>query len=213
MALTRVNPTRMELSRLKKQLEVAQRGHKLLKDKQDEMVRQFMAIIKESRSLRIETETELKKIIARFSSAKLKMSKAGIFEALMIPTKSIEIKTSSRTIMNIKIPELDIKDEGKIDLTYGFAFTPSELDEAIIALSKLLPKMVRLADLEKTCDLLANEIEKTRRRVNAIEHIMIPNMEADIKYIVQKLDDNERSNIIRLMKSKEIILNKEQMEY
>lgn len=213
MALTRVNPTRMELSRLKKQLEIAQRGHKLLKDKQDEMVRQFMAIIKESRSLRIETETELKKIIARFSSAKLKMSKAGIFEALMIPTKSIEIKTSSRTIMNIKIPELDIKDEGKIDLTYGFAFTPSELDEAIIALSKLLPKMVRLADLEKTCDLLANEIEKTRRRVNAIEHIMIPNMEADIKYIVQKLDDNERSNIIRLMKSKEIILNKEQMEY
>ena len=213
MALTRVNPTRMELSRLKKQLEVAQRGHKLLKDKQDEMVRQFMAIIKESRSLRIETETELKKIIARFSSAKLKMSKAGIFEALMIPTKSIEIKTSSRTIMNIKIPELDIKDEGKIDLTYGFAFTPSELDEAIIALSKLLPKMVRLADLEKTCDLLANEIEKTRRRVNAIEHIMIPNMEADIKYIVQKLDDNERSNIIRLMKSKEIILNKEQMQY
>lgn len=213
MALTRVNPTRMELSRLKKQLEVAQRVHKLLKDKQDEMVRQFMAIIKESRSLRIETETELKKIIARFSSAKLKMSKAGIFEALMIPTKSIEIKTSSRTIMNIKIPELDIKDEGKIDLTYGFAFTPSELDEAIIALSKLLPKMVRLADLEKTCDLLANEIEKTRRRVNAIEHIMIPNMEADIKYIVQKLDDNERSNIIRLMKSKEIILNKEQMEY
>ena len=212
MALTRVNPTRMELSRLKT-ARVAQRGHKLLKDKQDEMVRQFMAIIKESRSLRIETETELKKIIARFSSAKLKMSKAGIFEALMIPTKSIEIKTSSRTIMNIKIPELDIKDEGKIDLTYGFAFTPSELDEAIIALSKLLPKMVRLADLEKTCDLLANEIEKTRRRVNAIEHIMIPNMEADIKYIVQKLDDNERSNIIRLMKSKEIILNKEQMEY
>ncbi|HHX79703.1 MAG TPA: V-type ATP synthase subunit D [Acholeplasmataceae bacterium] len=213
MALTRVNPTRMELSRLKKQLEIAQRGHKLLKDKQDEMVRQFMAIIKESRSLRIETEAELKKIIARFSSAKLKMSKAGIFEALMIPTKNIEISTSSRTIMNIKIPELDIKDEGKIDLTYGFAFTPSELDEAIIALSKLLPKMVRLADLEKTCDLLANEIEKTRRRVNAIEHIMIPNMEDDIKYIVQKLDDNERSNIIRLMKSKEIILNKEQMQY
>ena len=177
------------------------------------MVRQFMAIIKESRSLRIETEAELKKIIARFSSAKLKMSKAGIFEALMIPTKNIEISTSSRTIMNIKIPELDIKDEGKIDLTYGFAFTPSELDEAIIALSKLLPKMVRLADLEKTCDLLANEIEKTRRRVNAIEHIMIPNMEDDIKYIVQKLDDNERSNIIRLMKSKEIILNKEQMQY
>ncbi|HEY8395593.1 MAG TPA: V-type ATP synthase subunit D [Bacilli bacterium] len=210
MTLTHVNPTRMELTRLKKQLVTARRGHKLLKDKQDEMVRQFMAVIKESRNLRIEIEAELKKIITRFSRAQLKMSKAGIYEALMIPTKAIEIQTSAKTIMNIKIPELEIKDEGKIDLTYGFAFTPSELDEAIIELSKLLPKLVRLADLEKTCDLLANEIEKTRRRVNAIEYIMIPNMEEEIKYIVQKLDDNERSNIIRLMKSKEIILNKEQ---
>ncbi len=209
MALTHVNPTRMELSRLKKQLEIARRGHKLLKDKQDEMVRQFMAVIKENRSLRMETETELKKIIKRFSSAKLKMSQAGIYEALMIPTKSIDIDAGSKTIMNIKVPTLDIHDEGKINLTYGFAFTPSELDEAIIALSKLLPKLVRLADLEKTCDLLANEIEKTRRRVNAIEYIMIPDMEEEIKYIIQKLDDNERSNIIRLMKSKEIILQKD----
>ncbi|HHZ11466.1 MAG TPA: V-type ATP synthase subunit D [Acholeplasmataceae bacterium] len=213
MALTHVNPTRMELTRLKRQLATAQRGHKLLKDKQDEMVRQFMAVIKESRNLRIEVEQELKRIVARFSSAKLKMSRAGIYEALMVPTKALGIETHAKTIMNIKVPDLEVKDEGKIDLTYGFAFTPSELDEAIIALSRLLPKMVRLAELEKTCDMLADEIEKTRRRVNAIEHIMIPDMQEKIKYIVQKLDDNERSNIIRLMKSKEIILHKEQREY
>lgn len=209
MAFAHVNPTRMELSRLKRQLGTAERGHKLLKDKQDEMVRQFMAVIKENRNLRIEAEAELKKIITRFSGAKLKMSRAGIYEALMIPTKAVSINARAKSIMNIKVPELEIHDEGKIDLTYGFAFTPSELDEAIIALSKLLPKLIRLAELEKTCDVLADEIEKTRRRVNAIEHIMIPDMEEKIKYIIQKLDDNERSNIIRLMKSKEIILNKE----
>ncbi|NLD26558.1 MAG: V-type ATP synthase subunit D [Acholeplasmataceae bacterium] len=210
MALTHVNPTRMELTRLKKQLATARRGHKLLKDKQDEMVRQFMAVIKENRSLRLEVEIELKKVVKRFDNAKLKMSYEGIFEALMVPTKNLSIEVGNRTVMNIKTPTINIHDEGQIDLTYGFAFTPSELDEAIILLSRLLPKMIRLAELDKTCDLLANEIEKTRRRVNAIEFIMIPDMEAEIKYIIQKLDDNERSNIIRLMKSKEIILQKEQ---
>jgi V/A-type H+-transporting ATPase subunit D len=215
MALTHVNPTRMELTRLKKQLATARRGHKLLKDKQDEMVRQFMAVIKENRTLRLEVEAELKKVVKRFDIAKLKMSYEGIFEALMVPTKDMSIEVASRTVMNIKTPSINIHDEGRIDLTYGFAFTPSELDEAIISLSRLLPKMIRLAELDKTCDLLANEIEKTRRRVNAIEFIMIPDMEAEIKYILQKLDDNERSNIIRLMKSKEIILQKEssQMTY
>ena len=137
------------------------------------------------------------------------MSYEGIFEALMVPTKDINIEVASKNVMNIKTPIISVEDEGKIDLTYGFAFTPSNLDEAIISLSKLLPKLIRLAELDKTCDLLAFEIEKTRRRVNAIEFIMIPDMEYEIKYIIQKLDDNERSNIIRLMKSKEIILQKE----
>jgi V/A-type H+-transporting ATPase subunit D len=209
MALTHVNPTRMELSRLKKQLSIAKRGHKLLKDKQDEMVRQFMGIIKENRNLRLEVEASLKNIFKRFDSAKLMMSYEGIFEALMVPTKDINIEVASKNVMNIKTPIISVEDEGKIDLTYGFAFTPSNLDEAIISLSKLLPKLIRLAELDKTCDLLAFEIEKTRRRVNAIEFIMIPDMEYEIKYIIQKLDDNERSNIIRLMKSKEIILQKE----
>lgn len=209
MALTHINPTRMELTRLKRQLATAKRGHKLLKDKQDEMVRQFMLIIKKNKSLREEVEEELSKIIKSFSSAQLKISREGIYEALMVPSKAAKIEVGVNNIMNIKTPTVSFVDTGEIDLTYGFAFTPSELDGSILALSKLLPKFIELAGLDKACDMLAGEIEKTRRRVNAIEYIMIPDMEENIKYIVQKLDDNERSNIIRLMKSKEIILQKE----
>lgn len=208
MALTHVNPTRMELSRLKRQLSTAKRGHKLLKDKQDEMVRQFMLIIRKNRALREEVEKELATIIKSFSSAQLKISREGIYEALMVPSKAAKVEVGVNNIMNIKTPTVSFVDTGEIDLTYGFAFTPSELDGAILSLSKLLPKFIELAGLEKSCNMLASEIEKTRRRVNAIEYIMIPNMEENIKYIVQKLDDNERSNIIRLMKSKEIILQK-----
>lgn len=208
MAIKNINPTRMELTRLKNQLAIAKRGHKLLKDKQDEMVRQFMLIIRQNKQLREEVEKELKEIIKSFSSAQLKVSREGIYEALMVPAKSANVEVSERNVMNIKVPTVKFVDNGDIDLTYGFAFTPSELDGSIISLSKLLPKFIELAGLEKACDMLASEIEKTRRRVNAIEFIMIPDMEASIKYIVQKLDDNERSNIIRLMKSKEIILQK-----
>ena len=208
MALTRVNPTRMELTRLKRQLSTAKRGHKLLKDKQDEMVRQFMLIIKKTRSLREEVEKEFKAIITAFTSAQLKVSRESIYEALMVPAKAAQIEVGVNNIMNIKTPTVKFVDDGDINLTYGFAFTPSELDSSILNLSKVLPKFIELAGLDKACDMLASEIEKTRRRVNAIEYIMIPDMEANIKYIVQKLDDNERSNIIRLMKSKEIILEK-----
>jgi len=208
MALTRVNPTRMELSRLKRQLTTAKRGHKLLKDKQDEMVRQFMLIIKQTKALREEVEKELIEIIKDFSNAKLKISKEAVYEALMVPSKAAQVEVGIKNIMNIKIPTVTFVDNGEIDLTYGFAFTPSEFDGAVLRLSKILPKFIELAGLEKACDMLASEIEKTRRRVNAIEYIMIPDLETNIKFIVQKLDDNERSNIIRLMKSKEIILEK-----
>jgi V/A-type H+-transporting ATPase subunit D len=198
----------MELTRLKRQLGTAKRGHKLLKDKQDEMVRQFMLIIKRNRALRIEIEKELSEILKHFANAKLQMSREGIMEALMVPSKDAHIAVGSKTVMNIKIPTVSFKDDGDIDLTYGFAFTPSELDGAVLALSGLLPKMIELAQIEKSCDMLANEIEKTRRRVNAIEYVMIPDMEDTVRYITQKLEDAERSNIIRLMKSKEIILDK-----
>lgn len=208
MALGTVNPTRMELTLVKRQLATAKRGHKLLKDKQDEFVQRFMEIIKENRALRLEVEEELAKIMKKYISAKQKMSFEGIVEALMVPSNSVSLSTSSRTVMNIKIPTIQYEAKDKIDLTYGFAFTHPDLDDAIMSLSKLLPKMIKMAELEKACDMLAKEIEKTRRRVNAIEFIMIPEMEETIRYITMKLEDNERSNIIRLMKSKEIILAK-----
>lgn len=208
MAIKYVNPTRMELSNFKKRLKMAQRGHKLLKDKQDEMIRQFIAIIRHNQVLRKEVEDELARIMHEFASARLHMSEAGIMEALMVPSKDAKINVGSKTIMNIKIPTIEFIDQGVIDLTYGFAFTPSQLDSSVISLSILLPKLIELAELDKSCDMLAKEIEKTRRRVNAIEFVMIPEMEQQISYIKNKLDENERSNIIRLMKSKEIVLEK-----
>ncbi|MFA5542442.1 MAG: V-type ATP synthase subunit D [Bacilli bacterium] len=205
-----INPTRMELTRLKKRLSTAKRGHKLLKDKQDEMVRQFMLIIKENDRLRKEVEDELKVINKSFNYANMKMSHEGIKEALMVPANNTTLSTGLKNIMNIKTPTIAYETPDVIDLTYGFAFTPSELDNSVIGLSKLLPNLIRLAEIEKSCNMLAFEIEKTRRRVNAIEYVMIPEMQTQIKYIIMKLEDNERSNIIRLMKSKEIILAKQQ---
>ncbi|MDD4212978.1 MAG: V-type ATP synthase subunit D [Bacilli bacterium] len=210
MALGQLNPTRMELMRFKRQIGTAKRGHKLLKDKQDEMIRQFMLIIKKNNVLRREVELDLMNINEQFSRAKLNMSEEGVLEALMIPSKTVEITSGLKTIMNVKIPTVSYVEQGTIDLTYGFAFTASLLDHAVIDLSKLLPKLIELAELEKACDMLAYEIEKTRRRVNAIEFVMIPEMEEAIRIITNKLEDNERSNIIRLMKSKEIVLAKNQ---
>ena len=208
MSLMRVNPTRMELTRLKRQLATAKRGHKLLKDKQDEMIRQFMLLIRKNRSLRIEVEEALSQIMKKFSMAKLKMSRVGMIESMMVPSQATTIEVCSKSEMNIRIPTVKYETQKAIDLTYGFAFTPSELDQSIIDLSHLLPKMIELAQLDKSCDMLSKEIEKTRRRVNAIEFILIPDMTESIRYIQMKLEDNERSNIIRLMKSKEIILEK-----
>lgn len=208
MASTTVNPTRMELTRLKKELTTAKRGHKLLKDKQDEMVRQFMMLIRTNRELRMNIENELSKVSETFSKARLKMSYSGLMEALMVPAQDIVIETSSRTIMNMQVPSLNVKTSDAIDITYGFAFTPCELDESVLKLSTLVDKMVKLAEIEKSCDMLAVEIEKTRRRVNAIEYVLIPDLEQNIHYITMKLEDNERSNIIRLMKSKEIIMKR-----
>ena len=210
MARANVNPTRMELTRLKKELSTASRGHKLLKDKQDEMVRHFMSLIKENRRLRLEVEGELKNISDTFNSARLKLSYAGLMEALMVPSQNIEIETKSKTIMNITVPSLEVKTNESVDITYGFAFTPCELDDSVLKLSSLVDKMVKLAEIERSCDMLAVEIEKTRRRVNAIEFVLIPDLKETIKFITMKLEDNERSNIIRLMKSKEIILKRQE---
>lgn len=205
-----VNPTRMELTRLKRELATAKRGHKLLKDKQDEMVRQFMMLIKTNRELRMYIENELGIIADTFAQARLKMSYAGLMESLMVPSQDVVIETSTKHIMNMTVPSLEVKTNDAVDITYGFAFTPCELDESVLKLSTLVEKMVKLAEIEKSCDMLAVEIEKTRRRVNAIEYVLIPNLEENIHFITMKLEDNERSSIIRLMKSKEIIMKRAQ---
>lgn len=208
-----VNPTRMELTKLKGALATSKRGHKLLKDKQDEMIRQFMLIIRENQALRLEIEEELARIMKKFSAAQLTMSYAGLMEALMVPSKKVNVEVGIKNIMSIKTPTVQVADSGgDIDLTYGFAFTPSDLDGAILSLSNLLPKLLRLAELEKTCDMLAGDIEKTRRRVNAIEYVMIPNYEDTIHFINGKLDEADRSATIRLMKAKNMILAKEEAE-
>ncbi len=209
MSRLNVNPTRMELTRLKNTLATTKRGHKLLKDKQDEMVRQYMLLVKENRKLRENVEKELTILLDNFKDTAKQLSNDVIAESLMVPSKELSLNISSKHIMNMTTPKIEIEEASKdINLTYSFLNTSSDLDLAVINLSKLLPSLVRLAEIEKTCDMLAIEIEKTRRRVNAIEFVMIPSYIETIHFITLKLDDNERSNTIRLMKSKEIIMSK-----
>lgn len=212
MASSRNAPTRMELTRLRNQLQIAKRGHKLLKDKQDEMVRQFMEIVRNNRELRIEVERELILVIRNFNNAKNQSSVATIQEALLVPTRSLELVDQVQYIMNIETPYLKHEISDEINLTYSFFTAPLQLDESLLNLSKLLPKIIELAQLDKASSMLATEIEKTRRRVNAIEFVMMPEMEAQIHEIRMKLEDNERANIVRLMKSKEIILQNEELK-
>lgn len=212
MASSRNAPTRMELTRLRNQLQIAKRGHKLLKDKQDEMVRQFMEIVRNNRELRIEVERELVLVMRNFNNAKNQSSVATIQEALLVPTRSLELVDQVQYIMNIETPYLKHEISDEINLTYSFFTAPLQLDESLLNLSKLLPKIIELAQLDKASSMLATEIEKTRRRVNAIEFVMMPEMEAQIHEIRMKLEDNERANIVRLMKSKEIILQNEELK-
>lgn len=211
MAIMRVNPTRMELSRIKKRLATAVRGHKLLKDKRDEMMRQFIELVKENKELREQVESELTKALGDFLMARAVMSTEVLEEAIMYPTREVELKVSKRNIMSVDVPKIDYGEksyEGLSPYPYGFAATSGELDGAIATLSDLLPRMLELAEIEKTCQMLADEIEKTRRRVNALEYIMIPQMEETIRYITMKLDEDERSSRTRLMKVKDMIENR-----
>ena len=195
MASAQVNPTRMELSRQKKKLVTATRGHKLLKDKRDELMRQFLELVRENKALR--------------EKAKAGVSDATLNAALMAPKQEVYLEASSRNVMSVNIPVFEAKtrtpDEGDI-YPYGYAFTSSDLDGAVKSLSDLLPDLLRLAEIEKSCQLMAIEIEKTRRRVNALEHVMIPDAQQKIKFITMKLDENERSTQIRLMKIKDMML-------
>lgn len=209
MAKMNVNPTRMELRRLKTRLKTATRGHKLLKDKSDEMIRQFMVYVRENKRLREEIEAELSSALKGFTLACAVSSNAVIEEAVMMPATKAEISLSSDNVMSVEVPSISVVEhEGQDKYPYSFDTVTSELDASIGTLSTLLVKLVKLAEVEKTCNMLADEIEKNRRRVNALEYVMIPQIEETIKYINMKLDENERASTIRLMKVKSMIEQK-----
>ncbi|GKU25594.1 V-type ATP synthase subunit D [Clostridium folliculivorans] len=209
MAKLNVNPTRMELTKLKKRLATATRGHKLLKDKQDELMRQFINLVKYNNVLRKEVEEELHGSLKDFVMARAVMSSEFLEEAVAYPKENITVDIGTKNIMSVNVPVMNFKrklegDEGSI-FPYGFASTSSELDDSISKLYSILPKLLELAEVEKSCQLMADEIEKTRRRVNALEYMTIPQLQETIKYIRMKLEENERSALTRLMKVKSII--------
>lgn len=209
MARLNVNPTRMVLTGLKKRLKTAIRGHKLLKDKRDELMKKFLYIVRENKRLREEVEEKLKIVNSRFVMARAVMNTELVEEALMFPKMELNLNATTRNIMSVDVPVLEFTTGESIEgdiYPYGFANTTGELDEAIATLSALAPALLKLAEMEKSAQLLADEIEKTRRRVNALEYVLIPNLQETIKYITMKLDENERSNLTRLMKVKDMML-------
>ncbi len=209
MAGTQVNPTRMELTRLKKKLVTATRGHKLLKDKRDELMRQFLDKVRENRALRERVEEGIRAANKNFMLARAGMQDEVLNTAMLAPKQKVSVESGVENVMSVNIPKFTFQtrtpDENDM-FSYGFAFTSSDLDDAVQSLADVFPDMLKLAECEKSCQLMAAEIEKTRRRVNALEHVMIPDLQTNIKYITMKLDENERSTQIRLMKVKDMML-------
>lgn len=209
MSGAHVNPTRMELTRLKKKLVTATKGHRLLKDKRDELMRQFLDLVREDMDLRIKVEKGIRNANAEFVLAKAGMSEQTLRTAMLVPRQEVFLEETTRNVMSVNLPVFSSRtrtaDQNDI-FSYGFAYTSSDLDGAVQSLSDILPDMLRLAEVEKSCQLMASEIEKTRRRVNALEHVIIPETREGIRYITMKLDENERSTQVRLMKVKDMML-------
>ena len=211
MSQAQVNPTRMELTRLKKKLVTARKGHKLLKDKRDELMRRFMELVKENRILREKVEKGIAQSNKNFALAAAVMSDEEVKTALLAPKQSVSVDASSKNVMSVNVPVFDYKTRtaDKNDIfSYGFVSTSADLDSAVQSLSDVFPDMLRLAEVENSCAMMAAEIEKTRRRVNALEHVMIPDYMEKIRYITMQLDENERSTQIRLLKVKDMMLEK-----
>ena len=209
MASKTINPPRMELTRLKGRLRTAVRGHRLLKDKRDELMRQFFLIVRENKELRAKVEQGIAEANRAMTVASSVMSPEMLQQALLYPKQSATLDMTFQNIMSVSVPvyEFHTKNEDAASIyPYGFAQTSGELDDALEKLAEVFKDMLELAQVEKTTQMLAQEIEKTRRRVNALEYVKIPQMQQNIKYITMKLDENERANTIRLMKVKDIIL-------
>ncbi|WP_069285565.1 V-type ATP synthase subunit D [Aerococcus urinaeequi] len=204
-----VKPTRMELSTLKDRLKVAQNGYDLLKDKQDELMRQFIELIQENNQLRNEVEDELSGALGNFVLASSSMNDAFMEEIVALPSKQVNLEIAKKNIMSVDVPKMsfsydDDNQKSNNEVKYGYLNTSSELDNAIEVLNDVMPKLLKLSEIEKTCQLMATEIESTRRRVNALEYRMIPNIKETIKYIQMKLDENERASITRMIKVKDM---------
>ena len=219
MAKLQVTPTRMNLTELKAQLVKSKRGHKLLKDKQDELMRRFIDLISENRRLRKEVEQEMESAFAAFLVASVVTTPKMLAAAVSFPKADVQLDISSENVMSVMVPKMEISksDLGNQDAEhdvypYGYTFTSAELDKAVDGLDKVLDKLIRLAEIEKTCQLLADELEKSRRRVNALEYRMIPDLEETIRFIMLRLDENERATITRLMKVKDIISKAEEAQ-
>lgn len=210
MAVLNVNLTRVESMNMKRSLKTAQRGHKLLKDKLDELIKKLLELVKQNQELRKEVDKMLETAYQNFMLAEAVISEEYLAESLIIPSKSAQIEISEANVMSVKIPKykIDLKENSSNNAIYGFAYTTSELDNSIEKFSETTESLLRLAENEKAINLIAQEIEKTRRRVNALENVMIPNYKDTIKYIGMKLEENERANTSRLMKVKEIITKK-----
>ena len=209
MASTAITPTRMVLNQLKGRLKTARRGHKLLKDKRDELMRQFMDVVKLNKQLRMKVEEGLTAAFSSLQVASAIMSPEMLEQALMYPRQSVELGMEFKNIMSVNVPRYSFhtknNDPSEI-YPYGFAQTSGELDDARDKMARVFEDMLELAQVEKTMQLLAEEIEKTRRRVNALEYVMIPELEGNIKYISMKLEENENSTKVRLLKVKEMVL-------
>ena len=206
MTRLNVNPTRMELKKLKARLKTAVRGHKLLKDKSDEMIRRFSIIIRENKKLREQAEQELSSVLKEFAKARGLVSREEIERIFSMPTVTLSLGLSTSSVMNVEVPQIEVT-ANTSDEIYPYSFTAitSEADYAVRQISKVIETLVKLASVEKTVQMLAKEIEKNKRRVNALEHVMIPQLEETIKYISAKLDENERGALTRLMKVKSMI--------
>jgi V/A-type H+-transporting ATPase subunit D len=202
--LVNVNATRMELLRLKKRLNLARRGHKLLKDKRDELMRQLLAVIDEVKALRLSIEKQFQSILERFVLAKASLGPHQADQELLLPSKKISVSASMRNIINVSVPVYAREVSGDI-IPYGYINTSGEMDIALNDFEKFLDDLLGLAEKEKSVQLLAVEMEETRRRVNALEYKLIPSITETIKFITMKLEENERSNTVRLMKVKDIV--------
>jgi V/A-type H+-transporting ATPase subunit D len=203
MARLNVNPTRMELKKLKARLSTAVRGHKLLKDKSDEMIRRFTIILREAKVLREEVEAELSDVLKQFSIARSVTPSFEAETAFSMPSVSVTAKCETESVMGVDVPKVELIKEKRADgLPYAYSEITAEADYSVQKASDLLPKMAALAKTEKTVRMLAEEIERNKRRVNALEYVMIPQLEETIKYIKDKLDENERAAVVRLMKVK-----------